>query len=34
RAGDIVISQMNEPHTLTARTDLRILLTIIPPAGI
>jgi hypothetical protein len=34
RAGDIVISQMNEPHTLTARTDLRLLLTIIPPAGI
>jgi hypothetical protein len=34
KAGDIVISRMNEPHTLTARTALRLLLTIIPPAAI
>lgn len=34
KAGDIVISQMNEPHGLTASTDLRLLLTIIPPAGV
>jgi quercetin dioxygenase-like cupin family protein len=32
KTGDIVISQTDEPHSLTAGTDLRLLLTIIAPA--
>jgi quercetin dioxygenase-like cupin family protein len=31
RAGDVVISQIAEPHGLRARTDLRLLVIIAPP---
>lgn len=31
RAGDVVISQIAEPHGLRAKTDLRLLVTIAPP---
>ncbi|MCU0574054.1 MAG: hypothetical protein MUC41_13815 [Syntrophobacteraceae bacterium] len=30
KAGDIVISQVGEPHGLTAKTDLRLLVTFTP----
>ncbi|MEN8199483.1 MAG: cupin domain-containing protein [Thermodesulfobacteriota bacterium] len=29
--GDILISQIREPHGVRAETDLRILVTIVPP---
>lgn len=32
KTGDIVISQTDEPHSVTASTYLRLLVTIIPPA--
>ena len=31
KAGDVVISEISEPHGLRARTDLRLLVTIAPP---
>jgi quercetin dioxygenase-like cupin family protein len=31
RAGDVVISDIAEPHGLRAKTDLRLLVTIAPP---
>jgi quercetin dioxygenase-like cupin family protein len=31
RAGDVLISQISEPHGVRAKTDLRILVTIAPP---
>ncbi len=31
RAGDVVISEISEPHGLRAKTDLRLLVTIAPP---
>jgi quercetin dioxygenase-like cupin family protein len=31
RAGDVVVSQISEPHGLRAKTDLRLLVTIAPP---
>ena len=31
KAGDVVISDIAEPHGLRARTDLRLLVTIAPP---
>jgi len=31
RAGDVLISQISEPHGLKAKTDLRLLVTIAPP---
>jgi quercetin dioxygenase-like cupin family protein len=31
RAGDVLVSQINEPHGLRATTDLRLLVTIAPP---
>jgi quercetin dioxygenase-like cupin family protein len=31
RAGDVVVSDIAEPHGLRAKTDLRLLVTIAPP---
>lgn len=31
KAGDVVVSQISEPHGLRAKTDLRLLVTIAPP---
>jgi quercetin dioxygenase-like cupin family protein len=31
KAGDVVISEISEPHGLRAKTDLRLLVTIAPP---
>lgn len=31
RAGDVLISEISEPHGLRARTALRLLVTIAPP---
>lgn len=31
RPGDVLISDINEPHGLRAKTDLRLLVTIAPP---
>ncbi|MFZ0450055.1 MAG: cupin domain-containing protein [Desulfatiglandaceae bacterium] len=31
RAGDVLISDINEPHGIRARTDMRVLATIAPP---
>jgi quercetin dioxygenase-like cupin family protein len=31
KKGDILISQIREPHGVRAETDLRILVTIVPP---
>jgi quercetin dioxygenase-like cupin family protein len=31
KPGDVVISDISEPHGLRARTDLRLLVTIAPP---
>lgn len=31
RAGDVLISQISEPHGLRAKTDLRLLVVIAPP---
>ncbi len=31
KAGDVVISDIAEPHGLRAKTDLRLLVTIAPP---
>lgn len=31
KAGDVVISDISEPHGLRARTELRLLVTIAPP---
>jgi len=31
RPGDVVVSQISEPHGLKATTDLRLLVTIAPP---
>jgi quercetin dioxygenase-like cupin family protein len=31
RTGDVVISEIAEPHGLRAKTDLRLLVTIAPP---
>lgn len=31
KAGDVVISDISEPHGLKAKTDLRLLVTIAPP---
>jgi quercetin dioxygenase-like cupin family protein len=31
KAGDVVISDISEPHGLRAKTDLRLLVTIAPP---
>ena len=31
KAGDVVISEIAEPHGLRAKTDLRLLVTIAPP---
>jgi len=31
KTGDILISNISEPHGLKARTDLRLLVTIAPP---
>jgi quercetin dioxygenase-like cupin family protein len=31
RAGDILITDISEPHGLRAKTDLRLLVTISPP---
>lgn len=30
-AGDILVSEINEPHGVKAETDMRILVTIAPP---
>ncbi len=30
-AGDILVSDINEPHGVQAKTDMRILVTIAPP---
>ena len=30
-SGDILISEINEPHGVRAKTDMRILVTIAPP---
>jgi quercetin dioxygenase-like cupin family protein len=30
-AGDVLVSDISEPHGLRARTDLRLLVTIAPP---
>lgn len=31
RAGDVLVSEIAEPHGLRAKTDLRLLVTIAPP---
>jgi quercetin dioxygenase-like cupin family protein len=31
RTGDVLLSQINEPHGVRATTDMRILVTIAPP---
>jgi len=31
RPGDILISEISEPHGLRAETDMRVLVTIAPP---
>ena len=31
RPGDILISEIAEPHGLRAKTDMRVLVTIAPP---
>ena len=31
KTGDVVISDIAEPHGLRAKTDLRLLVTIAPP---
>ena len=31
RKGDVLISEIREPHGLKAKTDLRVLVTIAPP---
>ena len=31
RTGDVLVSQIREPHGLRAKTDLRLLVTIAPP---
>ncbi len=31
KAGDVMISEISEPHGLRAKTDLRLLVTIAPP---
>ncbi len=31
KAGDVLISEISEPHGLRAKTDLRLLVTIAPP---
>jgi quercetin dioxygenase-like cupin family protein len=31
KAGDVLISDISEPHGLKAKTDLRLLVTIAPP---
>jgi quercetin dioxygenase-like cupin family protein len=31
KAGDVVISDISEPHGLRAKTDVRLLVTIAPP---
>jgi quercetin dioxygenase-like cupin family protein len=31
KAGDVVISEISEPHGLRAKTNLRLLVTIAPP---
>jgi quercetin dioxygenase-like cupin family protein len=31
RAGDVLISDISEPHGIKARTDMRVLVTIAPP---
>ncbi len=31
KAGDVLISQISEPHGLRAKTDLRLLVVIAPP---
>jgi len=31
RAGDVLISEISEPHGLRAKSDLRLLVTIAPP---
>lgn len=31
RVGDVVVSEISEPHGLRAKTDLRLLVTIAPP---
>ncbi len=31
RAGDVLISEISEPHGLKAKTDLRLLVVIAPP---
>jgi quercetin dioxygenase-like cupin family protein len=31
KAGDVVVSDISEPHGLKAKTDLRLLVTIAPP---
>ncbi len=31
KPGDVVISEISEPHGLRAKTDLRLLVTIAPP---
>jgi quercetin dioxygenase-like cupin family protein len=31
RAGDVLISDISEPHGIRARTDMRVLVTIAPP---
>lgn len=31
RSGDVLISDINEPHGVRAKTDMRVLVTIAPP---
>ena len=31
KAGDVLVSEISEPHGLRAKTDLRLLVTIAPP---
>jgi quercetin dioxygenase-like cupin family protein len=31
KTGDVLISEISEPHGLRAKTDLRLLVTIAPP---
>lgn len=34
RTGDVFVSELNEPQSLTAATALRLLVTISPPSGL
>jgi hypothetical protein len=31
RSGDVLISDISEPHGVRAKTDMRVLVTIAPP---